>query len=71
MKDKSCVVCKIVSVLLIAGALNWGFAEFAHINLVDKIFAPLHLARVVYALVTLAGLAAIASCIKECAACKK
>ena len=71
MFKQACLLCKIVGVFAILGALNWGFTEFVHVNLVDKYFAPLHMARVAYGLITLSGLALIVSYFTVCPACKK
>ena len=73
MGKSGCVVCKIVGVLVIIGALNWGLVGALQLNLVDQIFgAGSALARVIYVLVGLAGVVKLISCFKECpCACKK
>lgn len=59
------VISKIVIVLAIIGALNWGLIGFFNWNLVDAIFGggsteqTSTASRVVYALVGLAGLIAL------------
>ena len=62
-----CVVCKIVGILVIVGALNWGLVGALQLNLVDQIFgAGSGLARVIYVLIGLAGIVKLISCFKEC-----
>ncbi len=61
------LLLKIVYVVAIIGALNWGLVGFFNFNLVDAIFGggaretTSALSRVLYALVGLAGLAALLS----------
>ena len=72
MFQKACVLCKVVGVFAIAGALNWGLIGLANINLVEQIFgAGTGLTRVVYILVGLSGLPLLASYFMSCPACKK
>ena len=71
MLKKACPVCKVVGVFAIIGALNWGAVVFLNVNVVNKLLSPLHLARVAYALVTLSGLALLASYFTVCPKCKK
>ena len=71
MLKKACLVCKIAGVFAIIGALNTGLQAFTNVHLIDRIFAPLHLARVVAALAGLSGLALLASFFVVCPACKK
>ncbi len=67
MGKTGCVVCKIVGILVIIGALNWGLVGALQFNLVDQIFgAGSGLARVIYVLVGLAGIIKLISCFKEC-----
>lgn len=44
-----------VSIMVIAGALNWGVVGLSNINLVERIFGS-SIAKVIYILVGLAGL---------------
>jgi uncharacterized membrane protein YuzA (DUF378 family) len=54
------VAAKLFLVIAIIGALNWGLVGFFNFNLVAAIFGESSAAsRVIYALVGLAGLAAI------------
>jgi uncharacterized membrane protein YuzA (DUF378 family) len=59
------VLAKILIVIAIIGAVNWGLIGFFNFNLVDAIFGggaaeeTSSVSRVVYALVGLAGLAAL------------
>lgn len=62
-------ICKIVTkLLLVVGALNWGLVGFFKYNLVAEIFGgELAMgARVVFALVGLAGLCAVYCCARSC-----
>jgi hypothetical protein len=60
------VLAKILITIAIIGAVNWGLIGFFNFNLVDAIFGggsaeeTSGISRVVYALVGLAGLAALA-----------
>jgi uncharacterized protein len=55
MQCKSCVVCKIVGLLVIIGALNWGLVGILDLNLVDKLLGSgTVISRVVYSLVGVA-----------------
>ncbi len=73
MGKSGCVVCKVVGILVIIGALNWGLVGAFQFNLVEQIFGfGSGLARVIYVLVGLAGIIKLISCFKECpCACKK
>ena len=65
-----CLVCKLVAVLVIIGALNWGLIGLLEVNLVEQILGA-SIARVIYILVGLSGLALLASYFMVCPACKK
>lgn len=67
MKNAACLVCNLVNVILIIGALNWGAVAVLHVDLVAKFLGPMTLAsRAVYGVVGLAGLLKILSCFKMC-----
>ena len=70
MLKQACVLCKIVGALAIVGALNWGSIGLTGTNFVDNIFGP-GIARILYILVGLSGLALLASYFVVCPACKK
>ena len=71
MLQKACVICKVVGVFAIAGALNWGLIGLFGFNLVEQIFgAGTALTRLVYILVGLSGLALLASFFMICPKCK-
>ena len=62
-----CVVCKIVALLVIIGALNWGLIGLFQFDLVARLLGPMSgPSRVVYSLVGLAGLMGIAGLFKLC-----
>ena len=67
MECKSCIVCKIVGLLVIVGALNWGLVGLLNLNLVAKLLGDGTVAsRVVYGLVGLAGVMTLLKCFKLC-----
>ena len=71
-KCSSCFVCKLVCLLVLIGALNWGLVGFFQFNLVTAIFGDMTMgARIVYGLVGVAGLLKIVSCFKPCSCCNK
>ena len=71
MGGKSCIVCKIVALLVIIGALNWGLVGLMDLNLVAKLLgAGSMISRVVYILVGIAGIMSILKCFK-CCPCQK
>jgi len=71
MLKQACPVCKVVGVLAIIGALNWGLIGATGTNLVSSILGEGALTRVVYILVGLSGLALLVSFFTVCPKCKK
>ena len=72
MFKKACVICKIVGVFAIVGALNWGLIAINGTNLVEQILgAGSALTRIVYGLIGLSGIALLVSYFYVCPACKK
>ncbi len=72
MKQNCCAICKVVGLLVIIGALNWGIIGALKINVVHNLIGSIPKAeRIVYILVGLAGIMKLISCFKECPACKK
>ncbi len=79
MKNCKCVPAKIVSVLVIIGALNWGLVGAGMLfgsthdmswNLVGMILGTGTIAAIVYLLVGIAAIAKIVGCkCKTCKAC--
>ena len=68
---KSCVVCKIVGVLVGIGALNWGLVGLFNVNLVETLLGSMPaVVKVVYALVGIAGVLKLISLVK-CCPCQK
>ena len=66
-----CAVCKVVGLLVIIGALNWGLVGVFHKDLVAKLLGYMTgPARVAYALIGVAGLIKLISCFK-CYPCSK
>ena len=51
------ILDKIALVLIIIGAINWGFVGIFKFNLVDSIFGTMSaISRIIYALVGISGL---------------
>lgn len=72
MLKQSCAVCKVVGLIAIIGALNWGIIAVSGTNVVESVLgAGTTLTRIVYGLVGLSGLALLASFFMVCPACKK
>ena len=66
------VFCKIAFILIILGALNWGLIGFFGFNFFGYIFASVPMvARIVYAVVGLAGLWVLFAAMRCCGSCKK
>jgi uncharacterized membrane protein YuzA (DUF378 family) len=59
-------VCNIVVLFAGVGALNWGLVALWRLDLVTAVFGETIVARVVSALMGMAGLGLLASCIKPC-----
>ena len=72
MKQGCCFICKIVTLLVIIGAINWGAVGIFQTDLVAKFLGDMTTpARVVYGLVGVAGVLKLISLFKECPACCK
>ena len=72
MFKQACLFCKIVGIIAIIGALNWGLMGAFKINLVAHFLGSIpHATRAAYLLIGLSGLALLVSYFKVCPACKK
>lgn len=71
MLKQACTMCKVVGALAIIGALNWGLVGLAQVNLVGAIFGDGLVARLIYLLVGLSGVALLVSYFYVCPACTK
>ena len=72
MLKQACIFCKIVGIVAIIGALNWGSIGLTGNNFVAGILGEgSGLTRAVYILVGLSGLALIVSFFTICPKCKK
>ena len=71
MLKQACVLCKIVGVFAIIGALNWGIIGLSGTNLVEQILGQGALTRIVYVLVGLSGIGLLVSFFTVCPVCKK
>ena len=68
---KDCTICKIVGLLVGIGALNWGLVGLFQVDLVGKVLGSMTTgARVVYAVIGVAGLLKLISLVK-CCPCQK
>ena len=64
---KACGVCKIVGVLVILGALNWGLVGIFQVDLVARLLGDMTGAsRAVYGLIGVAGILKVLSFFKCC-----
>ncbi|MBI3333244.1 MAG: DUF378 domain-containing protein [Candidatus Omnitrophica bacterium] len=65
--EKSCVICKVVGVLVGVGALNWGLLALFNVDLVAKLLGPMTgPAKLVYILIGVAGALKLLSLVKCC-----
>ena len=66
-----CGICKLVGLLVILGAINWGLVGIFNVDLVARLLGEMTTgARVVYGLIGIAGvLAVVALC--KCCPCQK
>jgi uncharacterized protein len=70
MLKQACMLWKIVCVIAIIGALNWGLIGVANFNLVDYIFGVGSVAsHIIYIIVGLSGLALLSSFFMVCPKC--
>ncbi len=69
---KCCGICKVVGLLVVIGAINWGLVGILQVDLVAKLLGDMTMpSRVVYGVIGVAGLIKLISCFKDCPACKK
>ena len=72
MLKQACVFCKVVGILAIIGALNWGSIGLTGNNFVEGIFGVgTGITKALYILVGLSGLALTVSFFTTCPKCKK
>jgi len=72
MLKQACLICKVVGLLAIVGALNWGLIGLTGTNFVEQILGVgTTVTKVVYILVGVSGLALLASYVVVCPGCKK
>lgn len=72
MLKQACIFCKIVGLIAIVGALNWGLVGVFHLNLIERFFGEwTKITRIIYGLVGLSGVVLLASYFMVCPACKK
>lgn len=56
MTESNCIPCKIATLIVIIGALNWGAVAFFQTDLVLRFLGPGQAANIVYGVVGVAGL---------------
>ena len=72
MKQCGCVVCKLVCLLVIVGAINWGLVGAIHKDVVVMLLGGIPKAvRITYLLIGLAGIMKVVSCFVKCPCCKE
>lgn len=70
MTGKSCVGCKITTLLAGIGALNWGFYGVFGLDLVARLLGDMTTpAKAVYGLIGIAGLIKLAALFIKCPGC--
>ena len=70
MLKNSCTVCKIVGLVAIIGALNWGMMALFHVNMVEQVVG-MGLANWIYLLVGVSGILLLVSYVYVCPTCRK
>lgn len=72
MFKQACALCKIVGLIAIIGALNWGLIGLTGNNMVEQVFgAGTTLTKGIYILVGLSGIMLFLSFFIVCPKCKK
>ena len=67
MTGGRCIVCKIISLLVTIGAINWGLVGLFQFDLVAQLLGPMSGAsRAAYTLVGLAGVLSVLAWFKLC-----
>ena len=71
MKEGKCMICKVVTLIVSIGAINWGLLAFFQMDLIAKLLGPMTMAsKVAYGVVGVAGLIKLASLFVCCPCCK-
>ena len=63
---KKCPGCKIIAFLAGLGAVNWLLVTLLHFNLVTAAFGNTAVAKVIYSLIGICGIAVLVSLVKPC-----
>jgi uncharacterized membrane protein YuzA (DUF378 family) len=71
MSNQKCICCKIVGIVAIIAALNWGMIGIANFNFIEHFFGMGMLTRLIYIAFGLSGLALLSSFFMNCPMCKK
>ncbi len=71
MKNEGCIVCKIATVVVCIGAINWGAIAFFQLDLVAQVFgAATQASQIVYGVVGVAGVLKLLSLFITFPCCK-
>ena len=70
MLKNTCCACKILALIVVLGAINWGVIAIFQVDYIAK-FLPPTVVRVIYGLVGLAGLIMLAGFFFCCPKCNK
>ena len=70
MLKNACTMCKVVGLIAIIGALNWGIMALFHVNMVEQMVG-MGMANWIYMLVGLAGILLLVSFVYVCPGCRK
>ena len=72
MSKQGCLVCKVVTIIAVIGALNWGLVGIVQFNLVESIFGMgTAITRIIYGIVGLSGLLLLGGLLGLCPCSKK
>ncbi len=73
MKEGKCVICKLVTIIVAIGAINWGTMAFFQLDLVTRIFGGMTTAsKAVYGVIAVAGVIKLLSVfVSFCPCCKE
>ncbi|MBI1952934.1 MAG: DUF378 domain-containing protein [Candidatus Omnitrophica bacterium] len=67
---KCCAGCKVVTLVVGVGALNWGLVALWNLNLVARVLGTGAAAKAAYVLIGIAGALKLLSLVKACPCCK-
>ena len=62
--------CKLLAILVILGAINWGVIAVFQVDYIAK-YLPYIVARIIYGVIGLAGLIMLIGCLIGCGKCEQ